>query len=206
MRVLLGNYINFFGPYQIAEKLLFWMNPDDDRVFRLGEILSGDVNEKPSLLARFCQYIHDRRTRTIYVKIDDFDVWNVDGTLALIIAPLLKKLKTAKHSSAKVDDCDVPDHLKSTSAPPVEKPWDIDDNWEARWDYVLDEMIWAFEQHDSRLESEAQFWDSSDVDHTLPVMQQVKQMHYDRLGHEAWLQRKQKGFELFGKYFTSLWS
>lgn len=204
MKIYIGKHINFFGPFQIAEKLLFWLDRDDDRVFRLGEFLAG--GEKTSWLTRVCQWIHDHRSRSIYIKIDPYDTWNVDDTLSMIVAPMLRQLKNTKHSCARVDDDDVPENLKSTSAPPIKYEWDIDDNWEARWDYVLDEMIWAFENHDSRIDSERQFFDHSDVDDSDDLAQQINQIKYDRAGHEAWNSRKQNGFRLFGKYFTSLWS
>jgi hypothetical protein len=50
-----------------------------------------------------------------------------------------------KHGAPFVDDEDVPDHLKSTAAPAKENEWDTDANHFARWDWVLDEMIFAFE-------------------------------------------------------------
>lgn len=204
MKIYIGKHINFFGPFQIAEKLLFWLDRDDDRVFRLGEFLAG--GEKTSWLTRVCQWIHDHRSRSIYIKIDPYDTWNVDDTLSMIVAPMLRQLKNTKHSCARVDDDDVPENLKSTAAPPVKHEWDIDDNWEARWDYVLDEMIWAFENHDSRIDSERQFFDHSDVVDGDDITDQIGKIKYDRAGHEAWNSRKQNGFRLFGKYFTSLWS
>lgn len=204
MKIYIGKHINFFGPFQIAEKLLFWLDRDDDRVFRLGEFLAG--GEKTSWLTRVCQWIHDHRSRSIYIKIDPYDTWNVDDTLSMIVAPMLRQLKNTKHSCARVDDDDVPENLKSTSAPPIKHEWDIDDNWEARWDYVLDEMIWAFENHDSRIDSERQFFDHSDVVDGDDITDQIGKIKYDRAGHEAWNSRKQNGFRLFGKYFTSLWS
>ena len=204
MKIYIGKHINFFSPFQIAEKLLFWLDRDDDRVFRLGEFLAG--GEKTSWLTRVCQWIHDHRSRSIYIKIDPYDTWNVDDTLSMIVAPMLRQLKNTKHSCARVDDDDVPENLKSTSAPPIKYEWDIDDNWEARWDYVLDEMIWAFENHDSRIDSERQFFDHSDVVDGDDITDQIGKIKYDRAGHEAWNSRKQNGFRLFGKYFTSLWS
>ena len=31
MKVYIGAYTTYWGPYQIAEKLLFWMNKHEDR-------------------------------------------------------------------------------------------------------------------------------------------------------------------------------
>ena len=84
--------------------------------------------------------------RKISIKTDPWDTWSLDHTLSLIIHPLLIQLKNTTHGSPLVDDEDVPEELKSTSAPPKEKEWDTDDNHHKRWEWVLDEMIWAFAQ------------------------------------------------------------
>lgn len=84
--------------------------------------------------------------RKISVKIDPFDTWSMDHTLSLIIHPLLVQLKATTHGAPMVDDEDVPEELRSTSAPKPEKEYDTDDNFHKRWDWVLDEMIWAFAQ------------------------------------------------------------
>ncbi len=56
-----------------------------------------------------------------------------------------KKLNRKKGKAEKKDDEDVPEELKSTSAPPKENEYDTDANHFKRWDYVLNEMIFAFE-------------------------------------------------------------
>jgi hypothetical protein len=52
----------------------------------------------------------------------------MDHTLSHIVLPMLKQLKKDKHGSPLVDDEDVPEELRSTSAPAKENDWDIDDN------------------------------------------------------------------------------
>jgi hypothetical protein len=44
------------------------------------------------------------------------------------------------------DDEDVPEYLRSHMAQPKEHEWDTDSLHFMRWDWILDEMIWAFEQ------------------------------------------------------------
>ena len=39
MKVYLSNYINYIGPYQLAEKLLFWKDKDSSQVNDLGHFL-----------------------------------------------------------------------------------------------------------------------------------------------------------------------
>jgi hypothetical protein len=51
------------------------------------------------------------------IKIDKWDTWSMDHTLSPIILPMLKQLKEVKHGAPNVEDEDVPEHLRSTSAP-----------------------------------------------------------------------------------------
>jgi hypothetical protein len=75
-------------------------------------------------------------SQKVEIRIDDFDVWNADVTLSMIIAPLLKKLKDAKQGIPHIDNADVPSELRT------------DDSYsEERWIYALDEMIWTFENY-----------------------------------------------------------
>jgi hypothetical protein len=87
----------------------------------------------------------------------------------------------------------VPEELRSTSAPAKENEWDIDDNHHKRWEWVMDEMIWAFEQviDDG---SEESFFNVSE-----------KPYVYDREGHTKHSERIQRGTMLFGKYYQGLW-
>lgn len=167
------------------------------------------------------QYL-DRKKRLVKVKIHNYDTWGMDHTLALIILPMLKQLKETKHGSPSVDDKDVPKELRSTSAPPKENEYDIDGNHHARWDWVLDEMIFAFESivddewenqfhtgvHDhvftpidkegnvvSKDEATLYRWDKGPNDTS----------HFDKKGYVAYNKRIQKGLELFGKYYRGLW-
>lgn len=151
------------------------------------------------------RYSKGDKERKISVKIDSWDTWSADHTLALIIAPLLQKMKDDKQGSPSVDDADVPEHLRSTAAAPKVNEWDTDENWHPRWRYVLDEMIWAMQQLRSD-NSEDQFYDHSAVDETKGVMQQIDTIKIDHEGLKLHQERIQKGCELFGKYFQALWS
>ena len=89
--------------------------------------------------------IIDEMDRRVKVRIDPYDTWSMDHSLALIILPMLKQLRKSAHSSGRVDDDDVPEELRSTMVPAVED-YDIDDNYHKRWQWALGEMIWAFTQ------------------------------------------------------------
>jgi len=147
-----------------------------------------------------------------HVKIDRWDTWSMDHTLANIILPMLKQLQETKHGSPNTDDSDVPEYLRSHMAQPKEHEWDTDSLWHMRWDWVLSEMIWAFEQKVAD-DAEGQFFDHSAYDYSKrghrewlsDITDGASKVKYDEAGHRAWLERKRNGFRLFGKYYEALW-
>lgn len=164
----------------------------------------------------------DKRKRKIVVRIDPWDTWNMDITLAHIILPMLKQLKEDMNGSPAVDDEDVPDELKSTAAEPKKNSWDADSNHFKRWDYVLDEMIFAFESNFNDWEDK---FTSGKIDHIIvPIDKEGnvvdKENAYgyrwdkgpndtytvDKAGMNAYRSRISKGYALFGKYYTGLWN
>lgn len=155
------------------------------------------------------------RKRKIYVRIDRYDTWSMDHTLALIILPMLKQLKATKHGAPWVDDEDVPEHLRSTSAPPKKNEWDTDDNHVKRWDWVLDEMIHTFEcEVDENWEDQFHTGDHDTV--WLEENVEGKKFYKMEKGpndthvfhketyDEAW-KRRNNSMRLFGKYYHALW-
>jgi len=152
------------------------------------------------------RYPKGETERKISVKIDKWDTWSADHTLALIIAPLLQQMKEQKQGAPNVDDADVPEYLRSTAVAPKEWDWDTDDNWHLRWDYVLDEMIFAMQEIASCKEGENAFYDHSQVDEGAGINDQINAIKVDWEGLREHQARVQKGCELFGKYFQALWS
>lgn len=136
------------------------------------------------------------KERKIKIQIDPWDTWNMDSTLALIIHPMLVQLQKTKQGSPWVDDEDVPDELKSTSAPPKENEWDSDDNLHKRWDWVLNEMIWGMYQLVDDKAEEAYYIKDDNSPHGIKI---------DHAQLRAWQDRKSRAFKLFGKYFEGLW-
>ena len=146
--------------------------------------------------------ILDKRSgQKIKVHIDKHDTWSMDHTLSHIIVPMLKQLKETKHGSPYVDDVDVPEELRSTSAPPKSDEWDLDDNHHERWEWVLDEMIWAFEQK-TRDDWESDYYRYEDDPKELFG---IKLVWEDKEGRKAHQKRMSNGFRLFGLYYESLW-
>ena len=200
MKVYLSSYrSHWISPYTILEKVFFRREIDYD------EPLIEKWADRIQPFSYAWQKVFDIiRPKINYVKIDKWDTWSMDHSLAYIILPMLKQLETTKHGSPNVSDEDVPEHLRSTSAKPKEHSWDTDDNWFLRWDWVLKEMIWAFEQKVVD-DADEQFFDHSDVIATDNINEQIVKMKIDREGLDAWQARKANGFRLFGKYYEGLW-
>ena len=145
--------------------------------------------------------IDNRRGQKIKVRIDKWDTWSMDDTLSHIIVPMLKQLNDTKHGSPFVDDEDVPEELRSTSAPPKKDEYDLDDNHFKRWDWVLDEMIWAFEQK-KRDRWEEDYYKYEEDPSGMFGLRLVWSDDEGRKAHQA---RMTNGFKLFGKYYENLW-
>jgi hypothetical protein len=159
-------------------------------------------------------YFLDKRQRKVKVHIDKWDTWGMDETLAHIVLPMLKQLKETKHGAPCVDKADTPEALWPNEAEEIlyAKQGQTDIHFFARWDYVLDEMIFAFE---SKLTDwEEQFY-SGDTDIVWTKEEDGKGFRMDKgpndtfevdwEGRKAYQERISNGFRLFGKYYESLW-
>lgn len=200
MKVYINKYrSHWLSPYTILEKVFFWRKIDYDEP--IIDKWSERLNSLCLALQKVLDFFHPKIN---YVKIDYWDTWSMDHTLSFMIAPMLKQLRDTKHGAPFVDDEDVPEELKSTSAPPKENEYDTDDNHFKRWDWALDEMIWAFEQ---KLvdDSTDKFYDWSEADKDSKVLDQVSKLKVDREGLAAHQARMKNGFRLFGKYYEALW-
>ena len=132
----------------------------------------------------------DRKERKVKIRIDRYDTWDMDDILAPIILPMLKQLKETKHGAPAVEFKDVPEelHPPEGQTSKLYTHGETDDNYFKRWDYVLDEMIWAFEQKCRDDWMEDYHYNKWDTD-----------------GANAHQARMSNGFRLFGKYYESLW-
>ena len=239
MKVDIGPYKNWFGPYQLAEALCFWARDVEDEygmkskpeyVHRFGEWLAhGEVEPEQELgvptswsrdrhetwLYKLLKWIDSKKKRKISVRIDRYDTWSMDHTLAHIVLPMLRQLHATKQGAPTVDDSDVPEELKSTSAPPKENEYDTDENHFKRWDWVMGEMIFAFEHllddswEDKYRSGTPEFVtikeekNGSVVYRMLPAPGNKYECDYD--GIQAVNDRMDNGFRLFGKYYRGLW-
>lgn len=145
----------------------------------------------------------DQGEQKIDVHIDKWDTWSMDHTLAHIILPMLKQLKETKHGSPNVDPNEVPEELRPSAEwkEAYEGDDSIDDKYHARWDWVLDEMIWAFEQKTID-------WDEEYFGEYVPSANNQVFGNYpnaDWNGMKKHQERMSNGFRLFGKYYEALW-
>jgi len=145
----------------------------------------------------------DRRTQKVKVHIDPWDTWSMDHTLAHIIVPMLIQLKETKHGAPYVDPKDVPIGLPPSKKTKKQKQNnETDDTHFNRWDWVLNEMIWSFEQKCLDNGWEEAYY-KYEADETAQFG--LKCIWRDDEGRNAHQERMSNGFRLFGKYFESLW-
>ena len=219
MKIYISNYrYHWISPYTIIENIFFWT--DWSKCGRnKGVIEDKDYVDHPAWVDKLADQIQpiSNAIRVVldfihppikYVKIDRWDTWSMDHTLAHIILPMLKQLDKEKHGAPYTNDEDVPEYLRSHMAQPKENEWDTDSLHFMRWDWILAEMIWAFEQ-EIKDDDEHQFFDHSECgDEKFPWNengQYVSKVKVDREGLEAHQKRKANGFRLFGKYYQNLW-
>lgn len=221
MKIYISNYRNhWISPYTILEKVLFWKNWEEIEYDEPWvEKWTDRLVPFSKFVQKFLDFVHPDIN---YVKIDRWDTWSMDHTLGKIALPMLKQLKASKHGAPCVDDEDVPEELKSTSAPKKENEWDTDGNHFKRWDYVLDEMIFAFEHklddswQDKFRSGNIDFVSKPvDADGNEVPKKEAKffelvkgpndtyECDYD--GIRKVEERIQNGFRLFGKYYSALW-
>ena len=177
-------------------------------------------------IRKFLDFIHPPIR---YVKIDPWDTWNMYNTLADIILPMLKQLKETKHGSPVVALEDVPEELRYTETYDYDSQYTfefyeedqqkkVECDIHGRWDWVLGEMIFAFERiNDDSWEDEFRSgeidtksvpcaWDENGKA-TLYGMEYGPNHTYkcDYDGMQKVQDRINNGLRLFGTYFQNLW-
>jgi hypothetical protein len=240
MKIYTSNYRNhWISPYTIIDYMFFWTDWSKCSRWTTEQSLEDHKREKSQFveypewvekwsnrlepISRAIQSVLDFVHPQInYVKIDKWDTWSMDHTLSHIILPMLKQLQRDKHGAPFVDDEDVPEELKSTSAPPKENEYYTDENHFKRWDWVMSEMIFAFEckadnsWEDAFREGEHDIlWVPVDAEgnevpkgeHKYTEMRRGPKDTYkcDYDGMKKVEERIQNGFRLFGKYYQGLW-
>ena len=238
MKIKIGPYKNWIGPYQLAELLCFWAKPVEDEYGmkskpdwvhnfgewlahgsvepepKVGEIRSWDRERRDTVLSKFLTWVHSKKQRKIQVHIDRWDTWSMDDTLAHIILPMLVQLKATKHGAPYVDLKDVPKELHGKKLTKKQKDQgELDDKHFERWDWVLDEMIFAFETKVSDGRWEEQFetgesdiqWKTLKNGNSEMIRGPNDTKKYDWDARNKYQERISNGFRLFGTYFEHLW-
>jgi len=169
MKIKIGKYKNWLGPYQLAEKLCFWAKKDVDEygfkhtadwVHKFGDIIahghivskeesdrslfSTDV-DRETWIYKLLIWIDSKRHRDIQIHIDKWDTWSMDSTLALIIVPMLKQLRNTTHGYPSDFIVNVNDYSRQKSFEGNGFEIDEDAGFD-EWKDTLNKMIWAFEQ------------------------------------------------------------
>lgn len=126
--------------------------------------------------------------RKISVRIDKWDTWSLDHTLAHIIAPALKQMRRSKqgipggvfdyshHDTMKLG---TPEHRKA------EKKSHRDGI--KKWEAIMDQMIWSFEE----------------VRRDSPNEPDITK---DKKAYFAYQARVSDGFKTFGEWYQALWT
>jgi hypothetical protein len=223
MKVYISNYrYHWISPYTILEKVFFWREIDYDE-----PIIDKWANRLEPISKAIQKVLDTVRPRVVDVKIDYWDTWSMDSTLAPIILPMLKQLRDTKHGSPMVDMEDVPEYMRTTTT----EDWDsqrafdfynedVPDGYDVhkRWEWVLNEMIFAFEHliDDSWEEaySSGEFdtiqvpceWDENGKPTLYSMEHGPNHTYYcDYAGINKVYERIDNGLRLFGKYFRHLW-
>lgn len=215
MKINIGPYTTWIGPYQIADWLQH-VGVSEDRCHEIGEWLSGG-KDKDSWLMKLCNWIERKKKRRVDVRIDNYDTWSMDSTLAYIILPMLKQLRDTKHGSP----CTMPAFAYDSNNAQLSfdfyaegdaTAWDVGHQ---QWVEILNEIIWTFEQIHPDFDWEEQYWevhpeiDLSDHPEdegkvSTPIRWSVEgKCDYDAMRKHG--ERIQAGLELFGKYYQNLW-
>lgn len=149
------------------------------------------------------------------VEIDDYDAWEADWVIAQVVLPLLLQVKKDKQGAPVVEDVYVPEELRSTACAPKENKWETDDNWFKRYQYVLDEIIFAMQEVANDYENEPNMYEkvremtfgeidpktmTGELDTGLEIIPHMEALN------KAYHARIQNGLRLFGVFFTSLWT
>lgn len=224
MRVKIGPYRHYYSTRRVEDtyfKLRYLTNPWEDHPEDAFDRLVVGVLDwwqktvlRPINHLKYSYKFFDRVER---VRVDDYDVWNLNDTLAIIIYPCLIKLKEIKRGSPHIDDEDVPEELRSNGEL---DEYHTDPKVHDKWEWVLDEMIWAFGRmvaHDDGKEYrhnpdqlemittpvEGKGYSSISFNHQKDPSREPYWV--DEEGLAAHRARIDNGVRLFGKYYRSLW-
>ena len=190
MRIYISNYRNhWISPYTIMERIFFWCDWAREDSPSYPEWVERWA-DRIEFISRGINWVLDRvQPRIQYVQLDRYDTWSMDSTLAIIILPMLKRLRAEKHGSPLVDPVDCPEALYPTEEAGPSNGY-CDNTLHERWAWILDEIIWTFEH----LHPDSDWEDKFHTD-----------KGFDREGYQEIEDRIANGLRLFAKYYRGMW-
>lgn len=189
MKIYFGKYTTWIGPYQIAD-LLKYIGVSEETCDVFGSWL------RKTWVYDACNWVEGKKKRKIKIKIHDYDLWNLDHTLGLIILESLKKFR-------ELDSSFIPVGPNTGFLPDDEEEFNrLSDSWNLE----LDKMIWSFEQITGE---EQDFWIEhpvlGDLEQTEDSILKVeKEGKFNTEGYNAYQKDIQEGLTLFGEKFRFL--
>ena len=122
-----------------------------------------------------------------YWGISDEDVWGLDHYLSRVILRGLKKLKTTKHGTPILDGFDGESEFEE-----MEKQWNL----------ILDSIIWTFEATRKIQDMEWLMLPENGFtnEQTIRLSKDFRIMTKDEM------EKYNKGWDLFKRYYYSLWN
>ena len=245
MRVYIGPYYRTLSAKQIAKGLQDHGHPfvlNEEEQVSLAEALwaegCGSKEKNQKLLMRankyllldgknknltkedieiLAQWAQEKTQRIKKIKINSYDTWSMDHTLAAIILPMLQQLKATKHGSPG----NMPAFQQTSNQAQLTfdfyQDGDEDANAEGhkQWSVILDHMIWAFEQIVNDYPEEENFWITPPIldleEYPEDLGKAVIPVRWEQRGeldvnaHEEYHEKIKEGTRLFGEYYSSLW-
>ena len=130
------------------------------------------------------------------VAIDSHDLWSLDITLANIIYPALVEFDKSCNSYPHIPESDIPEGFEDA---------------QSYWQWILQEMIWTFEQISLDGKAEDQFYSDEEPEDTEGWMQiasftEDSSFWCNQKAMDEFYKRIKQGTNLFGKYYLNLWT
>lgn len=178
MKVKIRKYIEIWNIYVFVDKICTLFNDDDDKVIEIFNKI-----DEIKWLERFNNFINNLNekinSKKDTIKIDKWDVWNLNITLAKIIYPSLLEYKRQIDVYHEVKD-------------------------EFKED--IDKMIFSFKALNE--DWEQQFYskiENKDKDKG-DIIQINKSFEFDDKGYDSYNEKINEGLKLFGEKYMSLWN
>lgn len=224
MKIKIGPYTSDLIPVRRWERNYEWFRSDtyyhEEEDWKWFDKIVYKIFDGLAYIFRPINRWSNNRDRKIKVHIDNYDVWSADNTLAMIIHPTLVKLKEVQQGACHVDPSDVPESMLPTEEPNDQNGY-VDNTHFDRWNYVLGEMVWAFEQCADPNKGEDQFHHNLDqlemvskptenpkllsLDFNYQKDPTKPKYWVDSEGKKAHNERISNGLRLFAKYYFGLW-